>query len=96
MLQETIEDIEYHNPELFELIVITGILTNDINNALTVAATNEQQSTLNNAIEELELLMLVITDIGITNDDIGAAYNVWQCIFDKCKDIVEVMYLLHT
>ena len=46
--------------------MITGILTNDINNALTVAATNEQQSTLNNAIDELELLMLVITDTGFT------------------------------
>ena len=90
------EDIEYHNPKLFELIVITRLLTNDINNVLIVATINEQKSILSNALKELELLMLVITDTGFLHSNIGATYNKWQCIFDKCKDIIDVIYLLHT
>ena len=90
------KDIEYNNPKLFELIVITGLLTNDINNVLTVATTNEQKSILNKALKELELLKLAITDTGFLHNNIGAAYNEWQCIFDKCKDIINATYLLHT
>ena len=90
------KDIEYNNPKLFELIVITGLLKNDINNVLTVSTINEQKSILNKALKDLELLKLVITDTDFLHNNIEEAYNEWQFIFDQCKDIINATYLLHT